>query len=79
MPDTSWCWEHFIKGDQKYKRDKTHFESWCKGCIASRMEVLKESDQREVLSGLLDTIRSVGELRAQGMSRGHDKFRAEVQ
>ncbi|KAI0055033.1 hypothetical protein BV25DRAFT_1816187 [Artomyces pyxidatus] len=46
MPKKSPLWEAFHRGKDHYKGDKTHFNAYCKACIAAYVRVCRE---REIL------------------------------
>lgn len=66
--DTDWCWPHFEKGPDKYKNDKSHYESRCKACMAHRVEELKGLDKQDIEEGNREYVRDEEALNQQGVS-----------
>ncbi|KAJ7139136.1 hypothetical protein C8R44DRAFT_301497 [Mycena epipterygia] len=59
---SSWGQQYFRQGKQKYRNDKSHWESRCKACIAQRVRELKQADEADVTAGVRDYIRSAEDL-----------------
>ncbi|KAJ7258558.1 ribonuclease H-like domain-containing protein [Mycena rebaudengoi] len=59
---SSWGQQYFRQGKQKYRNDKSHWESRCKACIAQRVRELKQADEADVTAGFRDYIRSAEDL-----------------
>jgi ribosomal protein L44E len=66
--NTTWCWQHFVKGKQKYRNDQSHFESRCRACITHRIEELREQDKKDIQEGNREYTRPAEELEKQGAS-----------
>ncbi|KAJ7079171.1 major facilitator superfamily domain-containing protein [Mycena epipterygia] len=58
--------EYFRQGKQKYRNDKSHWESRCKACIAQRVRELKQADEADVAAGVRDYTRSAEDLDTEG-------------
>ncbi|KAF8596431.1 hypothetical protein BDV93DRAFT_514145 [Ceratobasidium sp. AG-I] len=54
----NWACDYFYADGSKYRRDRTHKSAWCKGCLKSRSVALKDEDERLVLYGQIEEIRS---------------------
>ncbi|KAJ6628811.1 hypothetical protein B0H10DRAFT_2259901 [Mycena sp. CBHHK59/15] len=59
---SSWGQQYFRQGKQKYRNDKSHWESRCKACIAQWVRELKQADEADVTAGVRDYIRSAEDL-----------------
>lgn len=48
---TSPVWQHFHKGEKRYKNNKYHFETWCKGCTTATVQRILSQDLDDVAGG----------------------------
>ncbi|CCO38076.1 hypothetical protein BN14_12240 [Rhizoctonia solani AG-1 IB] len=51
MAPINWTWTYFCRGKKRYRKNKTNYEAYCRGCVTHWMENLEEADQQAVAEG----------------------------
>ncbi|KAG8939906.1 hypothetical protein FRC00_013427 [Tulasnella sp. 408] len=64
-----WCWDHFHKGDSKYKGNQTHWEARCRKCVDAMLQDMKNADAKALRDGVLERVRDGAQLMKDAFGR----------